>query len=145
MIFQSTFDVHVECLPLTCLLAPRPVSSSAVRRRREEPGRSRSDDAVLRPAGRQPGVCGHLAPARLSQRWGQHDVRGHAQHESPQPEHQQQQRSVRAEPQHQHHVGDGGTLGTLRLPPPPPPVLHTVTRRWHQGRDDQGDGFIEGI
>lgn len=57
----------------------------AVRRRREEPGCSRSDDTVLRPAGRQPGVRGHLAPARLSQRWEQPDVCGHAQHESPQP------------------------------------------------------------
>lgn len=80
--------------PSDPLLTARPRLLSTVRRRREEPGCSRPDNAVLRPAGGQPGVCGHLAPARLSQRRGQPDDGGHAQHESPQPKHQQQQRSV---------------------------------------------------
>lgn len=118
--WKSALHVHVDPSHLA-------VFPPTVRRRREEPGCSRSDDAVLRPAGRQPGVRGHLTSARLSQRCGEPDVRGHAQHESPQPQHQQQQRSVRAEPQHQHHVGGSGTPGTLKLPPSPLGLLLCFT------------------
>ena len=139
-----------KTLCLTCL--PHLWRSSAVRRGREESRCSWPDPAVLRSAGRQPGMRGHLTSARLPQRHRQPDVRGHAQHGPPQSQsqHQQQQRPVRAQPQHQHHVGESRRMRKTPEPTHPTPPLpstsssvsHCVTQNRYQRRDIRRDGHI---
>lgn len=120
---------------------------STVRGGREEPGCPWSHAAVLRSASWQPGVRGHLAPARLPQRLEQRHTGAGAQREPPQrqSQHQQQQRPVRAEPQHQHHVGAGGQPRRLKPPVTAPettslfpvdaPVFNPVTLKQNQWND----------
>lgn len=112
----------------------------------EKPRCSEPNAAVLRPASREPGVRRHPAATRLPQRFQQLKPRPHVQCEPPQSQHQQQQRPVWAQPQHQHHVEARENLAAdnnkkeKKHPNPPvctctSSVSHCVTQNQHQWRD----------
>lgn len=103
----------------------------------EKSGCSWPNTAVLCPPSGQPGVRRHLTSARLPQWFKQPDVRAYAQHEPPQRQSQyQQQRPVRAEPKHQHHVGAREEPWTHPfLFPVPLPLFHTVTINQYQWKN----------
>lgn len=96
---RVTFDWSI--IFLLFLRINHPVSSRTVRRGREESRRPRPDAAVLRPPSRKSGMRRHPRPARLPFGFRR---RVAADRDAAQPQRQQQQRTVRDEPQHQHHV-----------------------------------------